>query len=71
MKIRRTDDLFHVDLTAAEARVLLDELVHVRGGARLPKLRQVCSGLETLLELVKSSVPPPKGRRPLKLVATP
>ena len=67
MKIRRTEDLFHIDLTPAEARVLLDELLHVRGGARLPKLRQVCAALETLLELVKSSVPPPKGRRPSEI----
>ena len=51
MKIHRSEDNIHVELTIAEARVLLDELAHVRGGARLPKIRQVCAGLETTLEL--------------------
>lgn len=53
MKIHRSADYFHIDLLPAEARVLLEELSHVRGGARLPKLRQVCVGLEALLTLIK------------------
>jgi len=51
LKIRRdTDsDAICIELSGAEARVLLDELSDVRGGARLPKLKQVCLGLATLL----------------------
>jgi hypothetical protein len=55
MKIRRSDDSVHIDLSLAEARVLLEELSGVRGGARLPKLRQVCVGLEALFSLMAPS----------------
>ena len=58
MKVHRSDDNVHVELTIAEARVLLDELAHVRGGARLPKLRQVCVALEALFVLM---APPSRG----------
>lgn len=51
MKIRRTTDSICVELPLAEAAVLLDELSHVRGGARLPKLKQVCTELEGALAL--------------------
>lgn len=51
MKIRRTVDSIAIELPFAEAKVLLDELAHVRGGARLPKLRQVCHELEVAFEL--------------------
>ena len=70
MKIRRTDDLFHIDLTPAEARVLFDELSSVRGGARLPKIRQVCQELDRLFTLVSIMAPPKLGRRPKQKVAT-
>lgn len=51
MKIRRAanSDSICIELSGAEARVLLEELSDVRGGARLPKLKQVCLGLATLL----------------------
>jgi hypothetical protein len=63
MKIHHSTGYVHIDLSAAEARVLLEELSNVRGGARLPKLRQVCKGLEALLVLTE--VPPVKrGRTP-------
>jgi hypothetical protein len=51
MKIRRTIDTVCIELPFAEARVLFDELSHVRGGARLPKLRQVCRELEETFAL--------------------
>ncbi len=54
MKIRRTADTLNIELPFAEARVLFDELSDVRGGARLPKLKQVCRELETALELETS-----------------
>jgi hypothetical protein len=60
MKIRRTPDSVCIELPFAEARVLLDELSHVRGGARLPKLRQVCHELETTFSLEDSKT---KGRK--------
>jgi hypothetical protein len=46
-----------INLTGPEARVLLEELAHVRGGSRMPKLRQVCAGLEALFMLT------PKGKK--------
>ena len=51
MKLRRTSDSICIELPFAEALVLLDELSHGRGGARLPKLKQVCHELETSLAL--------------------
>jgi hypothetical protein len=52
MRIRRTpEDAVCIELSSAEARVLLDELSGVRGGARLPKLRQVCDELEASFAL--------------------
>ena len=63
MKIRRTDDHFHIDLSPAEARVLFEELSSVRGGARMPKLRQVCEGLDAVFSL---PTPPKLGRPPSK-----
>ena len=57
MMIRREDDRVQIDLTGAEARVLLEELAHVRGGSRLPKLRQVCVGLEVTLSYMAQPQP--------------
>lgn len=51
MKIKRISNSVYIDLSVAEARVFLEELSNVRGGARLPKLRQVCAGIETSLAL--------------------
>lgn len=52
MRIHRSVDHIHIDLLPAEAKVLFDELSNVRGGARLPKLRQVCVELEAALAVV-------------------
>jgi hypothetical protein len=51
MKVRDVTGVVHIELTPAEARVFLEELSHVRGGARLQKIRQVCAGLEALFSL--------------------
>ena len=51
MKIRRTADSICIELPPAEAKVLLDELAHVRGGARLPKIRQVVAELEAAFSI--------------------
>jgi hypothetical protein len=51
MRIHRTVQTLSIELPLAEALVLLDELSHVRGGARLPKLKQVCHELEMALTL--------------------
>ena len=59
MKIHRSTGYIHLDLSAAEAQVLLEELEGVRGGAKLPKLRQVCEGLRETLAIVD-----PKRTRP-------
>lgn len=55
MKIRHSLGFIHIDLSAAEARAFLEELAHVRGGTRLPKLRQVCAGLEASFSLAGST----------------
>jgi hypothetical protein len=51
LKIRRTIDTVSIELSLPEASVLHDELSHVRGGARLPKLRQVVHELEVALKI--------------------
>ena len=51
MRLRWRENVIAIELTPAEARVLLEELLHVRGGARLPKIRQVCKELESTFEL--------------------
>ena len=72
MKIRSAPDAIHIELSVAEAHVLHDELAHVRGGARLPKLRQVCSGLEALFVLLEPEPKPVRsgGRPPGRKSAT-
>lgn len=45
MRVKRTEDGVAIVMSGAEGRVLLEELLDVPGGARLPKLRQVCRGL--------------------------
>lgn len=45
MKVKRTEDGVSIMMSGAEACVLLHELLDVPGGARLPKLRQVCHEL--------------------------
>ena len=52
MRVRRTADTICIELPIGEARALLNELSDVRGGARLPKLRQVCKELEDSFSLV-------------------
>jgi hypothetical protein len=63
MKLHRTSDSISIELPFAEAKVLFDELAHVRGGARLPKLRQVCHELEAAFELEASKTKVRKLRR--------
>jgi len=61
MIIRRSNTRVQIDLTPTEAQVLLDELSNVRGGSRLPKLRQVCAQLDTSLKLTpRPPAPKPK-----------
>jgi hypothetical protein len=57
VRILLEDTRVQINLTGPEARVLLEELAHVRGGSRMPKLRQVCAGLEALFMLT------PKGKK--------
>lgn len=52
MNIRNVDGVVHIELSPAEARVFHEELSHVRGGARLPKIRQVCVELEKAFSLM-------------------
>lgn len=46
MKIQRFDGRVLIEFKPSEARVFLDELSHLRGGARMPKIRQICAELE-------------------------
>lgn len=55
MKVRRAASVICIEFTFAEALVFLEELSNVRGGARLPKLRQVCRGLEIGLRVTPNS----------------
>jgi hypothetical protein len=64
MKTHRSADHLHIDLTGAEAAVLLDELENVRGGARLPKVRQLCESLRASIALVTPPEPKRRGRSP-------
>lgn len=49
MKIHRSTGYVHIDLSGAEAAVLLEELETVRGGSKFPKIRQACEGLRSSL----------------------
>jgi cellulase/cellobiase CelA1 len=51
VKIHRSTGYIHIDLSGAEAAWLLEELETVRGGAKFPKIRQVCEELKTALAL--------------------
>lgn len=51
MKAHRTLDRIQLDMTIAEARALLEELVDVPGGTKLPKLRQTCRVLDDAIAL--------------------
>jgi hypothetical protein len=51
VKIHRSTGYIHIDLSGAEAAVLFEELENVRGGSKLPKVRQVCEGLKESLGL--------------------
>jgi len=51
MKVEQSEYTVRVELTLAEMRVLLDELLDAPGGARRPKIRQLCNALETHLKL--------------------
>jgi len=51
VKARRFASTLSLELSYQEAQVLLDELSDVRGGARLPKLRQVCDEIRSSLAL--------------------
>lgn len=62
MKIHRGKEYIHIDLSGAEAAVLLEELEHVPGGSKMPKLRQVCVELGSLLRLSTLVAPPQRGR---------
>jgi hypothetical protein len=51
VKVEQSDYTVRVELTLAELRVLLDELLDVPGGSRRPKIRQLCHALEVQLKL--------------------
>lgn len=68
MKIYRSSKTVHVELSVAEARVLIEEMAHVRGGARLRKFKQVCEGLESTVAL-KVVDPPDNIARPKEACA--
>jgi hypothetical protein len=52
MKIHHSKPGFiHISLSGAEAMILLEELETLRGGARMPKIRQMCFELRTTLML--------------------
>ena len=46
MRVKRSDDGFRIEFSGAEARVFFEELSDLPGGARRPKIRQVCDALE-------------------------
>lgn len=72
MKIHRGNDYIHIDLSGAEAAVLLEELETVPGGSKRPKIRQVCEDLGRLLGLkALMAAPGPPKRKYLRAVDDP
>jgi hypothetical protein len=55
LRIRRDTSTaaIHIELSPPEARAFFEELLDVPGGARLPKLKQVCQGLGALFAPVE------------------
>jgi hypothetical protein len=51
MKVLRSPNRITIELSGAEARVLFEELSTIRGGSRMPKIRQVCGELEASFAL--------------------
>lgn len=70
MKIHRSAEYIHIDLTGAEAAVLLEELENVRGGSKLPKVRQVCEGIKESLAFIGTKDPPKRERPKLVFIET-
>lgn len=62
MRVRRSEDTIAIELTPAEARVFLNELLDVPGGARRPKIRQVCAELSGSFALTEMMAPKRLGR---------
>jgi hypothetical protein len=46
MRVKRSDDGYRIEFAAGEAKAFFEELVDLPGGARRPKIRQVCDQLE-------------------------
>lgn len=47
MRVRRSDTGgASLEMNAFEARAFLEEIAHIPGGSKLPKLREVCHVLE-------------------------
>lgn len=61
MKVRRFTDNMRVELTSTDALMLLEELEHVPGGSRLPKIRKLCEELAVAFGL--SGKPDRKGKK--------
>ena len=62
MKIHRSTGYIHLDFSSAEASALLEELETVRGGSKLPKIRQICEGLRQSFALNALMAAPKMGR---------
>jgi len=65
MKIHRSAGYIHIDFTGAEAAAFLEELENVRGGSKLPKVKQVCTKLRALTDLWAPVPPKPAPKLPL------
>lgn len=50
MKVGRSEDQVRIEMSPAESRVLLEELANLRGGSKMPKIRQLCEGVELILK---------------------
>lgn len=56
VKIKRTPDGISFLMSGAEGRVLLEELLDVPGGSRMPKISQLCRGLGLWAKLEEERV---------------
>lgn len=51
MRVTRSNGHVHIDLPIAAGRFLLQELLDVKGGSKLPKVKQLCKELEAAFAL--------------------
>lgn len=52
VRLRMSDNSISIEMKPLEMRAFLEELAHILGGSRLPKVREICRALEVQFGLI-------------------